>query len=317
MAEGVGSSRTKEALLDVKTDVFAAGGIVRRVVDGEVEIVLVHRPRYDDWSFPKGKLLDGESMLRAAIREVREETGLEVRIGAELVASTYMDKEGRPKTVRYWAMEPLDGSDLRPTGEVDEARWFDLSDTRAALTYERDRVVLDALLRAAAPVYLVRHAKAGDRQAWSGADRDRPLSTSGRRQARALVQLLSDRRIERVMSSPALRCVESVQPLAKQRGLPIEGRDELLDGAPLEGMIALFDEAASVATVLCAHGDLIPPAVEHFERRGARIAGERGWKKGSLWVLEREAGLIVRATYVPPSSGEPKRGNGSSRQRKG
>ena len=281
VAEGVGSSRAREALLDVKTAVFAAGGIVRQVVDGEVQIVLVHRPRYDDWSFPKGKLLERESMVKAAIREVREETGLEVRIGAELLGSTYVDKEGRPKLVRYWAMEPLEGSDLRPTGEVDEARWFDLSDARAALTYERDRVVFDALLRAAAPVYLVRHAKAGDREAWTGADRDRPLSASGRRQAKALVRLLVDRRIERVMTSPALRCVDTVRPLAEQRGLPIESRDELFEGAPFEGRVSLIDEASSVATVMCVHGDLVPDAVDYLESRGTSVRRPPGPRRSA------------------------------------
>ena len=299
----------------MNTDILAAGGLVRRLVDREVQIVLVHRPRYDDWSFPKGKLLDGESSLEGALREVREETGLRVRTGAELPSSSYLDHLGRSKTVRYWAMEPLEGTDLRPTGEVDEARWFDLADARTALTHDRDRVVLDALLDAAAPVYLVRHAKAGDRSAWSGDDRSRPLSKSGRRQAKGLVHVLSSRPIQRIISSPAVRCVETVRPLAEQRGLSIEGRDELLEGAPLEGMITVIAEAWSVPSVLCAHGDLIPAAVEHYERRGARIASERGWKKGSVWVLEREAGLIVRATYVPPPDGEPKGKAGSSKRR--
>jgi 8-oxo-dGTP pyrophosphatase MutT (NUDIX family)/phosphohistidine phosphatase SixA len=311
----MGASRGEDAVLVVNTDILAAGGIVRRVVDREIQIVLVHRPRYDDWSFPKGKLEDGESPLEAALREVREETGLWVRTGAELPPSSYVDHLGRSKTVRYWAMEPLDGTDLRPTGEVDEARWFDLSTARTALTYDRDRAVLDAALDAAAPVYLVRHAKAGDRDAWSGDDRSRPLSKSGRRQAKGLVRLLSSRPIQRIVSSPALRCVDTVRPLAKQRGLPIEQRHELFEGVPLEGIITLIDEAWSVPSVLCAHGDLIPAAVEHYEGRGARIESERGWKKGSVWVLEREAGLIVRATYVPPPDGEPKGEAASSKRR--
>ena len=299
----------------MNTDVLAAGGIVRRLVDREIQIVLVHRPRYDDWSFPKGKLLVGESPLDGALREVREETGLRVRIGAELPSSSYLDHLGRSKTVRYWAMEPLEGTDLRPTGEVDEARWFDLAAARTALTHDRDREVLDAALDAAAPVYLVRHAKAGDRSAWSGDDRSRPLSKSGRRQAKGLVHVLSSRPIQRIISSPAVRCLDTVRPLAEQRGLPIEARDELLEGAPLGGMIAVIDEAWSAPSVLCAHGDLIPAAVEHYEGRGARIGEERGWKKGSVWVLEREAGLIVRATYVPPPDGEPKGKAGSSKRR--
>jgi 8-oxo-(d)GTP phosphatase len=300
----------------VRADVQAAGGIVRRIVDGDIRLVLVHRPRYDDWSFPKGKVFEGESSIEAAAREVLEETGLRCRIGAELPTSAYQDRNGRSKTVRYWAMEPEAGSDLHPTGEIDVARWFDLADARATLTYERDRQVLDGLLDAAAPAYLVRHAKAGDRNAWSGDDLDRPLSKSGRRQAEALVRLLSGRPIERILSSPAVRCQQTVRPIADERGLPIERRDELFEGAPLAGLVAFIDDAWSVPTITCAHGDLIPAAVEQYERRGARIGADRGWKKGSVWVLEREAGLIVRATYVPPPEGEPKRGDRSSAGRK-
>jgi 8-oxo-dGTP pyrophosphatase MutT (NUDIX family)/phosphohistidine phosphatase SixA len=290
----------------MNAEVRAAGGVVRRVVDGEVLTVLVHRPHYDDWSLPKGKLLEGESFQEAAAREVREETGLECRIGIELPPSHYTDHEGRSKVVRFWSMESADGLRLHPTGEVDEARWFGLSDARAALTYERDREVLDAIVTADAPAYLVRHAKAGDRKSWSGDDGARPLSKAGRRQAKALVRVLSSRPIERIVSSPAERCLDTVRPLAEQRGLAIEARDELLEGGSLAGLLGLLDEARATSAVLCAHGDLIPAAVEHYEARGATVASERGWKKGSIWVLEREAGLVVRATYIPPPDVGPK-----------
>ena len=288
------------------SEVRAAGGVVRCRVDGQVRTVLVHRPRYDDWSFPKGKLLEGESFEEAAEREVLEETGLACRLDGELPPSRYVDQQGRPKFVRYWSMETLDGRDLRPTQEVDEARWFTLDEARDVLTYDRDRAVLDATTTGDAPAYLVRHAKAGDRQAWTGDDLSRPLSKSGRRQAKALVRVLSSRIVERILSSPAVRCVETVRPLADQRGLPIEPRDELFEGAPLLGLLELLDELRSAPSVLCGHGDLIPAIIEQLEARGALVGPDRGWKKGSVWVLEREAGLVVRATYIPPPDVDPK-----------
>lgn len=288
------------------SEVRAAGGVVRCRVDGQVLTVLVHRPRYDDWSLPKGKLLEGESFEEAATREVREETGLGCRIGVELPPSRYVDQHGVPKLVRYWSMESLDGLDLHPTDEVDEARWFTISEARDVLTYDRDRSVLDAATAGEAPVYLVRHAKAGDRQAWPGDDLSRPLSKTGRWQAKALVRVLSGRMIERILSSPAIRCMESVRPLADQRGLPIEPRDELLEGAPLSGLLELLEELRSTPSVLCGHGDLIPAVIEHLEAQGALVGPDRGWKKGSVWVLEREAGLVVRATYIPPPEVDPK-----------
>jgi phosphohistidine phosphatase SixA/8-oxo-dGTP pyrophosphatase MutT (NUDIX family) len=281
-------------------EVRAAGGIVRRRVDGRVETVLVHRPRYDDWSFPKGKLLDGESFEEAALREVEEETGLRCRIGDELPSARYRDASGSPKVVRYWSMDVEDGWDLRPTMEVDEARWLGLREARAALTIERDREVLDALLAWDAPAHLVRHAKAGDRSAWQGDHDGRPLSKAGRRQARALVEAFAGQRVDRILSSPAVRCVQTIEPLAEVRGVPVEVRDELGEGAPLDGFLALLDRLAASPTVLSGHGDLIPEAVLTLEDDGLRVGAERAWKKGAIWTLEREGGLFVRATYRPP-----------------
>jgi 8-oxo-dGTP diphosphatase len=215
----------------------------------------------------------------------------------------YIDQDGRPKVVRYWSMDPLAGTDLHPIDEVDDARWHTHAEARTMLSYDRDRDVLDALTASDAPAYLVRHAKAGDRAVWSGDDLARPLSKTGYRQAKALVKELAKRPIKRIVSSPAVRCVETVSPLAEQRGLPVEPRDELLEGASLSGLLELLDELRSTASVLCGHGDLIPAAIEHLERQGMAVGSDRGWKKASVWVLEREAGLIVRATYLPPPPG--------------
>jgi 8-oxo-dGTP pyrophosphatase MutT (NUDIX family) len=122
--------------------VRAAGGLVRRHGEnGVVEIVLVHRPAYDDWAFPKGKLNAGESEREAALREVQEETGLLCRLEREIGISSYRDARGRPKTVRYWEMSPVDGM-LAPANEVDDARWVPLADAPATLTYPRDRELL-------------------------------------------------------------------------------------------------------------------------------------------------------------------------------
>jgi 8-oxo-dGTP diphosphatase len=202
--------------------------------------------------------------------------------------------------VRYWSMDVLDGINLRPKAEVDEARWLTLAEARQLLSYDRDREVLDALTAHDAPTYLIRHAKAGDRSDWSGDDQSRPLSKAGRRQAKGLVEILSGMIIERILSSPAIRCVETVKPLGDQRGLPLEPREELLEGAPLPGLLGLLDELRSTPSVLCGHGDLIPAVIEQLEGEGMLVGSERDWKKGSVWTLEREAGSVVRATYIPP-----------------
>jgi 8-oxo-dGTP diphosphatase len=124
--------------------VQAAGGVVyRRDGDGTLEVLLVHRPRYDDWTLPKGKLHRGETHEEGALREVEEETGLRCELGRELPSSHYRDQKGRPKVVRYWTMRPLDGA-FQPHEEVDDARWLSLGDADAELTYARDREILHA-----------------------------------------------------------------------------------------------------------------------------------------------------------------------------
>lgn len=117
--------------------------VFRRSDEGALEVLLVHRPRYDDWTLPKGKLHPGESHEEGALREVREETGLRCELGPELPTSHYRDSKGRPKVVRYWAMRPLEGR-FRPHDEVDDARWLPLEAAEAGLTYDRDREVLGA-----------------------------------------------------------------------------------------------------------------------------------------------------------------------------
>jgi 8-oxo-dGTP pyrophosphatase MutT (NUDIX family) len=126
--------------------VRAAGGVVwRRGADGAVEVLVVHRPKYDDWSFPKGKLDPGETEEECALREVDEETGLRCELGEELPTTMYVDRKGRPKRVRYWAMTVSDGA-FTPNDEVDEVRWLPPAEASRLLTYARDGEVLSAFI---------------------------------------------------------------------------------------------------------------------------------------------------------------------------
>jgi 8-oxo-dGTP diphosphatase len=131
-------------------EVFAAGGVVwRRGESGDPEVALIHRPRYDDWSLPKGKLDEGEGFEDAALREVEEETGLRCRLGRFLGETTYTDRKDRQKLVRYWAMEPGDG-EFAPNEEVDELRWVPLADAAPLLSYDFDRELLERVAAEAA-----------------------------------------------------------------------------------------------------------------------------------------------------------------------
>jgi len=133
-----------------RLSVRAAGGVVWRSGPGGVEILLVHRPRYDDWSLPKGKLDGGETDEECALREVKEETGLVTSLGPELPSTRYVDRKGRDKRVRYWAMTPVDGS-FTPHDEVDEIRWVSLADAAIHLSYAHDADVLQALTAVLGP----------------------------------------------------------------------------------------------------------------------------------------------------------------------
>jgi phosphohistidine phosphatase SixA len=144
-------------------------------------------------------------------------------------------------------------------------------------------------------VLLVRHAEAGDRERWEGDDRERPLSRAGRRQSERLVEALRDQPVRRILSSPYVRCVETVEPLAAARGLPVEPTDALAEGAGAASVRRLLGEVGDA--VLCSHGDVVEEVVEDLGRRGVAVDG--GIAKGSTWVLDVVGGEVVGARYLP------------------
>jgi 8-oxo-(d)GTP phosphatase len=283
--------------------VRAAGGIVvKSEGPGTSRIAVIHRPRYDDWSFPKGKADDGESDGATALREIQEETGFICEPGEELPTVRYTDSQGRPKVVRYWLMTPMSGG-FSVTNEVDQIRWLTFRGAEHLLTYEHDRRLVRAAaeaLPAGRPAYLVRHAKAGDRQAWTEDDRLRPLTKKGRRQAEGLVIAFRGREVDEVLTSPYIRCVQSVRPLALDRELSLITDEALSEGAPITDALALLERVAISAAVLCSHGDVIPMLIDQMVSAGADVS-DGDWKKGSVWVLDRAAdGSVVRCSYEAP-----------------
>jgi 8-oxo-dGTP diphosphatase len=155
-------------------------------------------------------------------------------------------------------------------------------------------------------LYLVRHAKAGSRSSWDGPDEERPLSKAGRRQAEALAKLLRDEPIGRTVSSPYVRCRETLEPLAAKLGLLVQDADGLVEGAPLSESLRLLDKVSDKPTALCTHGDVIGDLLHHFDGQHVRLdAGddaapsELRFPKGSTWVLDVEDGQVVRGTYLP------------------
>ena len=150
-------------------------------------------------------------------------------------------------------------------------------------------------------IYLVRHAKAGERHVWDGDDQLRPLSGRGRLQARGLLEVLEDAHFDRLLSSPYVRCMETVVPLSGERGVAIEPVDALAEGATLDEALALVRKHAAGGAVFCTHGDIVPMLLEHYANQGVDIGTTPQWPKGSTWALETDAtGEVISARYIPP-----------------
>ena len=300
MAGDVAVAGEEGAPVLVSDVVRAAGGVILRRRDGVLETLLVHRPRYDDLTFPKGKALGEESDEETALREIEEETGVHGELGPELVSTSYVDPQGRPKRVRYWLIRP-DGvaPEFEPDHEIDRVLWLDVGDAAKSLSYERDRAVLDAATGLTEPLYLIRHAKAWSKEHWQHGDDLRPLTTKGARQAEGIVAAFADRPVAAILSSPTVRCVRTVEPLARQRGLGVRTVEWLAADTPAPVARAAVLSLPGPAA-LCSHREVIPDLVRGLAADGMPLEGPAAWKKGSTWAIERDEGFPSRGRYLPP-----------------
>ncbi|MDQ1741131.1 MAG: 8-oxo-(d)GTP phosphatase, partial [Pseudonocardiales bacterium] len=249
----------------------AAGGVLWRQDGERVLVAVVHRPRYEDWTLPKGKLHPGEHPLAAAVREVREETGAEVEAGRRLPSVEYRFDADSIKQVSFWVMR-YRGGEHAAGDEVDRLRWETVAEATQQLSYPVDRTVLADFARlpsSTRTLLLMRHAKAGKRSAYSGDDRLRPLDKAGRRQARAAAPVLAAFRPQRVLSADRVRCEQTVQPVADQLGLRVLSTpalsDEAYSTAP-EATMAMVQDLLEQpgTTLLCSQGETIPALLEQL-----------------------------------------------------
>src|SRR5438132_440683 len=148
-------------------------------------------------------------------------------------------------------------------------------------------------------VYLLRHAKAGDRNTWRDDDWFRPLSLRGHVQTRLLLQSLKDATFDRILSSPYVRCMETVVPIAAARGMAVEPVEELTEGAPLEPAVTLVRKHAVSGALMCMHGDVLPMLLDYYAAAGIDVPADREWPKGCVWRLDTDnTGEVVRARYI-------------------
>lgn len=284
----------------------AAGGVVWRPVGGGIEVCVVHRPQYDDWSLPKGSVKRDEHPLLAALREVREETGVRGYPQLRLPDVAYTLPSGAPKTVEFWSMR-ADDADPVPVddpAEVDKVSWLAPSAAERLLTYPSDaRLVARVadLPPITACVPLVRHASAGDRKGWDGNDALRPIDDLGKRQAAGLADVLAPFAPSRLYAANPLRCKQTLEPLAERLGLPIVSDSAFAeppspDELPARARLAadrLAELRDAEPAVICSQGKLMPPLLALLD--GGEDPAEYKTPKGGGWVLSwagvRLAGL--------------------------
>lgn len=317
------SARSREAMV-----VRASGVLPWRLRRGQLQVLLVHRPRYDDWSWAKGKLEPGEDWVAAAAREALEETGLQVRLGLPLPAAEYAlpGRDGPPavKQVRYWAGSPIGGTGALEN-EIDEVAWLPPANARRQLSYEQDGVQLDALVSAydeqrlaVWPLLVLRHARAVPRASWNGPDPQRPLNPVGQRRAARLLTVLTAYGPVRLLSSPSLRCQDTLAPFARPVGQSVETRSGLSEegyainpGRARRHLVRLIERADPVA--LCTHRALLPDLLQGLSARAGtrrvatvlrRLAGTN-LDKGEVLALTmlgngEQAHVVAVDRHRPP-----------------
>ncbi len=286
---------------------LAAGAVLWRPDDedgSEPLVAVVHRPRYDDWSLPKGKVDPGETEPVTAVREVLEETGYASELGRRLASVSYPVDAG-VKHVRYWAARTL-GGQFVPNEEVDELVWLSTAHALKRLQYPHDRKVLRRFTKRPADtktVLVVRHGTAGSKARYKGDDRNRPLDKHGRAQAESLVgQLLAFGATE-VHAAPRVRCHQTVGPLAEELGVTITDEPTLTEEAYAVSHGAarrrLLEIAGTDGTpVICSQGKVIPDLIAWWcERDGVRADKSRN-RKGSTWVLSHVGDQLIAADHI-------------------
>lgn len=309
--------------VDVAPVVQAAGSIPWRVRDGQLQVMLIHRPRYQDWSWPKGRLNKGEPQPVAAVRETAEETGKTVMLGIPLPGLQYLLADGRVKRVHYWSATRAKKSHPAAAArfpvppvdpdEIDDRRWFDVSTALAKLSRAADQIPLRALIDAhgkdtlaTRPIIIARHGKAVDRRSWAEGEATRPLTPFGTGQSQALTQVLAAFPVTRIVTSPWARCADTVVPFARASGLDVMESEHLTEDAhdrDHHGAAKVLKELlrAGEGAVLCTHRPVLPTFFDTL-REFARPKVARAIPRSSPYL--QPGGCIV--AHVSDASGTPR-----------
>lgn len=287
-------------------EISASGAVVLRGTAPAREVLVVHRPRYDDWSLPKGKVDPDEYLAVTAVREVREETGYRIRLQRQLTISKYPVNSGN-KTVTWWQAELADPEPGPSDDETDEVEWWPIEKAIAELNYPDEVAAITEALRTPTglPLLVVRHAKAMQRKSWHGRDADRRLVERGRRQARALSGLLAAFGVNELVSSSSNRCMKTFVPYAARMGLEIEPVDALSEeaaeakpaGVP-KAMAKIKAKALETGrpTAVCGHRPVLPAMFELLGVKPRQVL-----KPGEVVVVSLEGDAAGQVLHIPPT----------------
>ena len=269
--------------------IYAAGAVLWRIENNKLKVALVHRGRYDDWAWAKGKVDPGESLPETAVREIREETGLKVKLGVPLGIQRYRLPNKNLKEVHYWAAQVSDkaiaNSDFEPNEEISQVAWFTPNEAKKRLSYSHDHEQLDALLELhkkhrleTFPVILLRHGKARSRSTWNGKESGRPLLTEGNSQAEALPPILKAFGAKQVFTSPWTRCLSTVAPYAQKKSVKVRTVAAFTEDATAANPALTKTELAEIidlqkGAVVCTHRPVLPTMIEALEQRAGSKLG--------------------------------------------
>lgn len=263
--------------------IYAAGVVCWREKDGNFEVLLVRREKYQDWSFPKGKQDPGELLPETAVREVLEETGIRLKLGRKLSTISYQVGSGEEKEVHYWAskLKPKawKSASFEPNEEIAKIGWFSFAEAASKLTYEHDRRLLQEVIDLqrqqileTRALIIIRHAKATPRGEWDGAEAKRPLLPEGKAQAKRLVSILNAYSPKRLVTSPWSRCDETIEPFAKVYKRKIIYRSQLTELSSvlsprktINAVESLFDSTKSA--LICSHRPALPTITKTLASR--------------------------------------------------
>jgi phosphohistidine phosphatase SixA/8-oxo-dGTP pyrophosphatase MutT (NUDIX family) len=284
----------------------AAGAVLWRYTNKKIEIALVHRPRYDDWSLPKGKVEEKESHIACAYREVIEETGYTPIFGPEIGQAIYK-VEGEKKIVRYWSARATDVPAAPiDKNEIDEVLWLEVKDARKKLTLEDDRAIVDFFSEfgvETTPLVLLRHAKALKRDDWDGEDSDRPLDNLGQLQAKRLLSSFYPYGISEIHSSDAYRCMQTVEDMTRALDLNLIISLDLSEDAYSKDKEAAMDYVFSLmnkseGVLICSHNPILPKVLK-------KLVGKKYFKEldsklepAEAWVIHHRDGEVVSVDWV-------------------